>query len=276
MEFRPTVIGLGTLLTVLSGSMNPSVAAIFVRGGVTQITGPGLGEVIFTPESGDPSQPGVDPVRDIGNNDFFGPDENQNQVGLELVQFDAVAPIDIEFVAFNVLEGGTEYLFKETVLNNTGFNWGTFKIQLGFGTGQNFIESSLRDRLDFDVANAVGGAAPFGFELVGLPFEKTPTPTSTAFNQLDRQANSLQWQGGKISQAQSVDFTFSLDLPNLSALNQNEIPQESWLLNEQGQIVGYKFTLRQAPSAVPEPSSVLGLISIGLFGLGGALKRAIK
>ncbi|MDL5051683.1 PEP-CTERM sorting domain-containing protein [Oscillatoria amoena NRMC-F 0135] len=273
MQFRPIAIALGTALTVLGGAIEPSVAAILVRGGVTQIIGPGLGTVEFTPESGDPSQPGVDPVRDIGNNDFSGPDENQNQVGLELVRFDAVAPIDIEFVAFNVWEGGTEYLFKETVLNNTGLNWGKFSIQLGFGTGRNFIQSGLRDRLDFDTFNALGQVFPFGLELADLPLEKTPTPTSTAFAQLDHQANILQWQNGKVRQGQSVDFTFSLDLPNLSALNQKEIPQANWLLDDQGQIVGYKFTLRQSPHAVPEPSAVLGLIGIGLLSVGRIRKQ---
>ncbi|MDY7014952.1 MAG: PEP-CTERM sorting domain-containing protein [Cyanobacteriota bacterium] len=261
-----------TVSALLSGTTSATRAAVLVRGGVTQIVGSGLGEVVFVPDSGDPDEPGVGPIRDPGNNDYAETEENQNQVGIEPIRFGRIAPIDLEFVAFNILEGGTEYLFKEGVQNDTRSRWNGFQLELGFGTGKDFVRSGLLDRLDFDVFNRFGSLP--GLESAGVPLEKTPDPTSTAFNTLNHQANLIEWQGGTVDRSGSMDLTFSIDLPNIGDLNQDRIPQENWLTDpDSGEIVGYKFTLRQRPSSVPEPAASLGILGFGAWGVGAKLRK---
>lgn len=145
-----------------------------------------------------------------------------------------VGTLDVEFVVEHS-GGTTEYLFTQTICDDTGFAWTGFHYVLGFGPGANFVRFSLADLLDFD--------APGG----------DPAPTSDGFSVLDLESDTLDWSGGSIPSAGSLFQVFPIDVPDgLCAFNPS------------GQS---RFTLRQSPiagsAAVPEPGS-LALVGIAL------------
>ena len=141
-------------------------------------------------------------------------------------------PIDI---VFNVLGSGgtTEYLFAEGVFNASGVAWNDFHIQLGTGTGANFTLLT---------------------PAFGLNFDNTPAPSSVDLPITALTAQELGYAGGFIPTNTGLSLSFTITVPDLS---------------REG---NYQFTLRQLPSLVPEPASLM-LASIGLIGLGMALLR---
>lgn len=169
------------------------------------------------------------------------------------ITFQTIAPIDTQL--FVEPSGGTtEYLFSQTVVNNTNSTWNGFNISLGFGASDNFAVPEL-------ILVPAGFAIP-NFN-TNAPNPNTK-PSSSKFTQLLADGSfNLQWLGGSVAPGESVDFRFSLDVPD-DLNNQN-------FYNS--------FTIRQLPIAktVPEPTSTssllgfLGLISSSLF-----LKNKLK
>ena len=160
------------------------------------------------------------------------------------VFFNTMGVLDVEFTLANS-GGTTEYLFSQTLVNNTGTAWSGFRYELGFGTGAGFVASTLGDGLDFD--------APDG----------DPAPTSNAFAVLDLDADLLDWSDGAVASLGTLLQTLSIDLPdNLAAFHPG------------GQ---NSFTLRQRPIAadagtvLPEPGGLGLLLGVVLGGL--ALRR---
>lgn len=206
---------------------------------VTGIGGGGLGSAI------------VNTIHtSIPNNDNWGPGPSPNIINISKV-FQAVAPIDIEFEVLNS-QGTTEYyLESDSVTNFTGVDWYDYHFQLGFFLGNNFVKSNLFDFLDFDTP------------------DRDPTPTSSIFTILDHQANDIGWSGGIVravpNAPNTVVFTLSIDIPDADAL---EMPDDALIRDAAGNVIGYRFTLRQFPT-IPEPSSfmLVGLGALGLFGL---------
>ena len=98
-------------LTALAAVAQPVAASTITN--VHQIVGPGLGLV------------DVAIVTSVPNNDDAGVG-NPNIITISK-SFDRVAPIDIVFSVSNsvdvVLRATTEYLIRDTVLNNTGESW---------------------------------------------------------------------------------------------------------------------------------------------------------
>lgn len=148
-------------------------------------------------------------------------------------------------IVFNVMNTGgiSEYNFTEEVINFTGVTWTDFHFELGFGTGENFMPSSVNDGLDFDFP------------------DKNPTPTNDAtpdpmdppqplFQNLMHMEDSIWWDNGKVDTL--IVFEYSIDVPD-------GITQ---------------FTLRQRPTTAPEPSFILGLFGVGSLAL--SLKRKKK
>jgi hypothetical protein len=163
------------------------------------------------------------------NNDDFEPgDADGPNVISGTKTFRNMSPLDTVFIVDNS-DGTTEYLFsRERVNNMTASDWNDFHFELGFGTGAGFIRSTINDGLDFDT-----------------PLQ-TPTPTSDEFMRLVHRGDTMDWSRGLVVKRDFVLFTFSLDVPN----NTN-IPVDFRLPS------GYAFTLRQRPTAVPEPSSLV-------------------
>jgi hypothetical protein len=145
---------------------------------------------------------------------------------------------DIEFV-LDSSGGTTEYRFTQVLVNNTGQSWNDYHFELGFGTGADFVRSSLADLLDFDTPDL------------------DPLPTSSVFPILNHQDDTLDWSGGSVPAISSVFFTLHLDVPDglegFHPLGLN------------------RFTLRQVPTvmAVSEPVTLL-MLGAGLAGIGAA------
>src|SRR5262245_51647709 len=75
-----------------------------------------------------------------------------SNIVVPLKRFDLPDYIDIQF-SVAASDGVTEYQVSEFVDNNAGLPWASFRMQLGFGTGANFVLSALGDGLDFDSPN---------------------------------------------------------------------------------------------------------------------------
>ncbi|WP_228049100.1 MULTISPECIES: PEP-CTERM sorting domain-containing protein [unclassified Nodularia (in: cyanobacteria)] len=157
--------------------------------------------------------------------------------------FQAIAPIDTQlFVAPS--GGTTEYFVTETVVNNTSSIWNGFNFKIGFGVNDEFAPPELI-------------LVPFGFAIPEFDFNglgASPQPTSSQFAQLLQDGSyNLQWSGGLVAPGESVDFTFSVDVPD--DLETNNFYDS--------------FTIRQTPitTTVPEPTSISGLLALlGLVG----------
>ncbi|MUG97164.1 PEP-CTERM sorting domain-containing protein [Scytonema sp. UIC 10036] len=143
--------------------------------------------------------------------------------------------------------GITEYFFTQTVVNNTSSTWDGFTFQIGFGVNDNFGSPEVI-------------LVPPGFAIPNFDFSVSDgdeQPTSSKFGKLDRDGSySLKWSGGSVAPGESVDFTFSIDIPD--DLNGKNLYQS--------------FTIRQVPIArsVPEPTSpsaFLGLLVVMGAGL---------
>ncbi len=134
-------------------------------------SGPGLGFVniaaILTTNPNNDDSPGALP---------------DNNIIVPLKRFDSTGYIDIPFT-ITPTAGVTEYQVTEFVDNNTGFNWNSYNMMLGFGTGAGFTQvGGTGDGLDFDT---------------GPPGGNTTPPTSTIMPTVTRpNEDTLVFSGG--------------------------------------------------------------------------------
>src|SRR5262245_27884466 len=206
---------------------------------VVSTTGPGLQPGSATVALGSPVTP---------NNDNASPSTNLITIGLA---FAAPAPVDIVFAVQD--SGGTTEYFKQigqvAIFNNTGVAWAGYRLELGFGVGDDFVPAGLLSSLDFDTP------------------QRDPPPTASAFTALVQQEDRLDWSGGVLPSPGALSLTYSLDVPDGLAAFQ---PQG---LNQ--------FTLRQVPVVqqvvVPEPHPLplLGLGAVALLHYARLRRRAV-
>lgn len=199
--------------------------------------GPGLGDVAV------PQVQTLVETRLPNNDNSTGPSANEIRLPgvLSTKPFARPEPIDIVF-ALRESGGTTEYFFSETVTNDTGRPWGDFHFELGLGTLDDFVP--FRDLVFIRPTILPDFDAP----------DRDPPPTSSVFARLAHRDDAIWWSGGTVPPGGTVDFTFSIDVPDDPLGSPNQ------------------FTLRQVPTLVPEPSALLLLIP-GVFVLGAAARR---
>ena len=189
------------------------------------------GEIVaFTPSPGINSVAGVviNPAAPANNDDVAGLSPND----LFVTQKDYVAIGAVDIVFDVVPTGGvTEYSIREGVSNSTGVDWSGYTIQLGFGTGADFVASTAGDGLDFDTPDL---NSPVDFTVF---FSTAVTATEDEIV-----ASGGVFPNGMFSLPY---FRFSIDVPDSFS----------------------KFTLRQFPTAVPEPTSVGLFVTMSLAAL---------
>lgn len=211
-------------------------------------TGPGQGDILCTQVQTPVNTPFPN------NNNSTAASQNQilNFPGLSCTPktFQAIAPIDTQLFV-EPSRGTTEYFFTETAVNNTNSTWNGFSFKIGFGVNDNFGPPELI-------------LVPYGFAIPDFDFNGSssdPQPTSSKFTQLLQDGSfNLQWSGGSVAPGESVDFTFSVDVPD--DLDGNDFSSS--------------FTIRELPSAkpVPEPTSInAALILLGIVSSRLALKH---
>jgi hypothetical protein len=216
------------VLALLSGSATHASAAVITAASVFSLPGFSTGSL---------GPVGVTP--DPNNDNAAGPSANMIP---STVFMNTFGPIEIEF-ALQSSGGTTEYRFTQSLINNSGRTWTDYHFELGFGTGADFVRSTLFDPLDFD--------AP----------DMDPSPTSSVFPLLSHQPDTIDWSAGAVPAISSLVFTLSLDVPDgLEAFHPLGVN---------------RFTLRQVPTtpaAISEPVTFL-LIGAGLAGIAGKRQR---
>lgn len=240
-----------TLVTTLAISLCfNEVSQARVITSISPPTGLGLGD-IFCPQVQTPVN-----TPNPNNDNSIAPSPNQIRPisGLSCTPktFQAIAPIDTQLFV-EPSKGTTEYFFSERVLNDTNSTWNGFSFRIGFGVNDNFGSPELI-------------LVPPGFAIGDFDFNGSssdPKPTSSKFAQLVQDGSfGLEWSGGSVAPGESVDFTFSVDVPDdLDANNFYD-----------------SFTIRATPSAktVPEPAFTNGfMVLIGVLSSSLAFKHKL-
>jgi hypothetical protein len=168
------------------------------------------------------------------NDNQAGGGAADNNVIIPLKRFDFNDYIDIVF-ATDLSTSTTEYKVTEFVDNNTGVGWSSYTMQLGTGTGANFAPFTS-GALTFDAPN----------------YDAPPT-TSGPLTAIATSPYQLGFSGG-VQTAGAQQYSFRLDIPNNFRAGSGE------------------FTIRQLPTAVPEPATA-GLLLIGAAGVYAARRR---
>lgn len=161
------------------------------------------------------------------NDDVTDGDPLVNEIMVLQKDYRGVEHIDIVFEVMDT-GGVTEYTFIEGVQNSSGFDWESYHIQLGFGTGADFVLSPPGDGLDFD--------AP----LYNSTIQFDP-PVTFSFPDVTMSEDVISADGGpgQFDGQYNEPFIFAVDVPDGIGT----------------------FTLRQFPVArVPEPTSLVMLL----------------
>jgi hypothetical protein len=158
------------------------------------------------------------------------PNKLDNNIFVPIKRFDHLGYIDLEFFVAPS-DGVTEYSVFESVDNNTGVNWSSYQMQLGYGLGANFVKSLAGDGLDFDAPD------------YDLP------PTSSAMPLVATPDEDTLIFSGAVQSSGAESYEFRIDVPDVPTA-----------------IFFSRFTLRQIPLPVPEPGTAV-LFGIALSGM---------
>jgi hypothetical protein len=188
------------------------------------------------------------------------------------IEFGKTAPVDMRFTVLNADDDNqdadklgtaktTEYWVPITAINNTADDWTGIRLKVGFGTfvkdgdalKDQFKQIADNDNLDLDFNKTSKDDATQVLDPSGVIFG----PTFVYEWSFDAKPDTFTWSDTKkkyITPGKATDLKFSFDTPN-----NNLIPKDYWT----GDNMGYVFTIRVEPIAVPEPSS-LALICLTL------------
>ena len=168
----------------------------------------------------------VNPPSVPNNDNVIGP--SPNTIFVLQKDYTAIGPVDLVFDVVNT-GGVTEYAVIEGVQNNTGLDWGSYHVELGYGNGAGFVKSASGDGLDFDAPD------------YDSTFDFNPLPGF--FPTVNVTEDDIIASGGVMPDfSYAGDFVFHVDVPDDIA----------------------SFTIRQSPIAVPEPTSMMLLALSGL------------
>jgi hypothetical protein len=223
MPIKSQILTLSVVLTMLVASAN--------QAGIIVSTGPNAAIKIDTTFSTIPGTANLDALQGINDN-FIAYD----------VTFSSLQSIDLVFTVTNSL-GITGYDLGPFAKNSTGGSWTNYVIQLGFGTGSNFVQLASPNLEIDDAAHA------------DLVYSST-APTSA-------HALTVAWIGNATTTKNALkDMALSIDVPDLDPATLPSFAQVA------GDPNSYLLTIRQTASTAPEPTSLV-LLLLG----GGALFR---
>ena len=172
--------------------------------------------------AGEPVDPPVAP----NNDNVVGASPNE----IVVTQKDFYGVNGVADIVFSVIDSGgtTEYLFIEGVSNSSGIPWDTYRIELGFGEGVDFVPSTPGDGLDFDTPDE---DSPRDFSVF--------FPTSSLPNE-----DTILAEGGIFPYLAftTPPFRFTVDVPD--GID--------------------SFTIRQIPGPVPEPAGIALMSTMAL------------
>ncbi len=147
-------------------------------------SGPGLDSMSFN-NLGTPNP---------GNDDVVG--ESPNWISVNQKAYNSVDYIDMVFIVEEFGVPTTEYIMTEGVHNGTLEEWTDYHLELGFGTGADFVVSPPGDGLDFD-------APDYNSPFVFLPF------TTVTVNE-----DTIDAVDGFVPPGNFHVFGFTIDVPN--------------------------------------------------------------
>ncbi len=170
----------------------------------------------------------ISPPSDPNNDDVVGP--SPNGVFVTQKNYVGIGPVDLQFDVSDT-GGVTEYLITEGVANNTGLDWSSYHIELGFGHEAGYVKSTLGDGLDFDAPD------------YNSTFFFNPSPGF--FPTYSVSEDDVYATGGVMPNSTFAGyFQFTIDVPDGIT----------------------SFTIRQSPIPAPEPST-WALACIGCIAL---------